>query len=560
MNNNNQPQPPPPQQMFNQTPQMPYQQQPGGRNTNQQQQIHQQNLVHQQQSNQQQQPQFNVNNMSNFPPLMNQQQMLNAQQQLQQQQSLENPAITTNMRPGLQRNSNFSASPNSSQPNSANLQYNPNSMMQGLNSANIPTGLNSQTQTPSMPNQPQPFMRTNVQPQQPQQKKIVNGANIPNLQPNNTTQAFDSPQQAFQNQPKSTMTPIQKETIPATVTNPQQQQQQQQDINSRNVNIENEQLQHELNTRIIKRNLGNAAAMRILDLVDYVSNERYESLSQLSFWQRVVSAYFLPNAVIKFNTINSKNFPKKYNNTTLHDATGLNFDFLNLNKINNSNISHQFELNSITAPRFFVSCIKSEKIVSFHVNLENLKFQVFNNGSIIVVSKFTFNYEYQDGSIAIVKGTSKFLMSRDLRIEFADLNCIDYQTSIGFDALENMFNDWKSKDLKKQNPFSEANRNFDAVNACTTFGIDAKALRVLQVGDIMSSLKSLMEYSVMTNTLSPKKAIEAMVNSPNNHQQMAAAAAFQAQMVAAVNNHGQFQQQQQQQQPNNSQQPQTSSK
>lgn len=159
------------------------------------------------------------------------------------------------------------------------------------------------------------------------------------------------------------------------------------------------------------------------------------------------SSKFLPTAILKFNTTN---ITGGNGNKSLNDITGLNLNFLNSNKAtsnnnnnntntnnsNNNNKPHQFELTTSTAPRFFASCIQTESILKCNISLSGSKFQVLSNGSIVIVSKIGLHFHYKDGSNSALHGTIKILMSKDLRIEWVDLNFSDYQSNISVLALE----------------------------------------------------------------------------------------------------------------------------
>ena len=75
-------------------------------------------------------------------------------------------------------------------------------------------------------------------------------------------------------------------------------------------------------------------------------------------------------------------------------------------------------------------------------------------------------------------------------------------------------------------------KNSQASKLQLTFGIEPQCLRILQVGDVMSSMKSLMEFSMINNIPSPMKSMELLIASQKNQQIQA----FQAQMAAQAQN------------------------
>ena len=238
----------------------------------------------------------------------------------------------------------------------------PSSNLQPTSSAG-----NSRGHTPRMVNQPQPFIphqqnQPPLPPQQQQQptpqlppqgqtpqqvqmgypKKVNNGNLVANQSlksgPMGGPVPMGGPQQArippnssFQQSPQTQFAMPPNSNGPI---NPQQQQQQQQQhgpnqnpqptVSGRSPiqrqmiiatttatggkgdtnNSVQEQVQQEINTRIIKRNLGNAAIIRVLDLIEFISNQHYENLSNIEFWTKITPANFLPTAILKFNTTN----------------------------------------------------------------------------------------------------------------------------------------------------------------------------------------------------------------------------------------------------------------
>ncbi|RCK67084.1 Morphogenetic regulator of filamentous growth protein 1 [Candida viswanathii] len=490
---------------------------------------------------------------------------------------------------------NTNANNNTNNANSKTVSYNPNGLMSGLPSANLQpqSASTSRVHTPHMGHQPQPFVSQQLQ-MQPQQMQPQQG---PNHQPGQPLSGPPPPNQlqmlkkgnsgnssvnatpknggmgtapgglgALQQHPAFPQATAQQFGVPPNSANsnlqlqapfgpqPQPQQGQHPTVSGRSpilrqtlhangpqdMNNSVEQYQQEINTRIIKRNLGNAAIVRILDLIDFVSSQLYENLSNIEFWTRTIPGNFLPSAILKFNFLGNSS-----TGASLHDITGLNFNFLQLNAdSNNPNAPHQFELNTSTAPRFFVSCVQAKSILRCSIALSGSKCQVLNNGSTIIVSKIELHFNYQDGSNSIARGTVKILMSRDLRIEWIDLNCADYQGNISMSALEAKLKSPvdSKKDVKKQKEsLDEMISNSQAVQWGATSGIDARSMRILQVGDIMTSMKSLMEFSMMNNIASPLRSLELLITSQGAQQvqalqaQMAAQAHFQATNAAGAN-------------------------
>lgn len=285
---------------------------------------------------------------------------------------------------------------------------------------------------------------------------------------------------------------------------------------------EQELFQQDMNAKIYKRNLGNAGLIRVLDLIDQISNESTENLSNIEYWQRVVQVFFLPSSIFKFN-FNLNGQTANGEASSLRDRENSALDPSADNPGANSN--EQYELNAITAPRFFVASILSGNVETFKVTLPSLKFQVLGNGSLFIVSKVSIQYTYKDGSLATVGGNLKLLMNREFRIEFIDVQCLDYNPSISFMHLENHWQKYmESKKRKKlSGSNADANEFFDtfyktteAARNANRAGISSESLRVMQVSDVMSLMRSLMGFSTVNNVNSPLKALEMFMASNAN--------------------------------------------
>lgn len=274
-------------------------------------------------------------------------------------------------------------------------------------------------------------------------------------------------------------------------------------------------LQAELSTKIFKRNLGNAGVVRVLDLVDQVSNELFENLLNIDYWHRITQIYFIPTSILRITTAPS---PPLAAPPSQPDGSYLGPDF----NVHRSGAPRQFELNTSTAPRFFLSTVASGNVLRFQLLLPGLKFQVMNNGSIFIASRLTLHYDYTDGSTATISGTCKLLMNREFRIEWIDCQCLSHQSSISFGALERhwrAFSDRKLPHKPSENPhefFHQLYAQSEAVKTTASSGIHDSAMRVMQIGDIMPHLRSLMGFSLVNNVSSPIKALELFMSVNSN--------------------------------------------
>jgi hypothetical protein len=523
---------------------------------------------------------INPNGMNGIPQLNHQQ--LFAQQHQMQQAAAQQAAVAQHQqgRPGIQRGVVMV----NSAPGNASLgktQYNPNMMgpNSAPNSGTLPSKSEgtSQDHTPQMSSQPQPSF--NGQPQQqfvqikqPPNNKLNGSGNILNTvtpvmpqQPTPQSQPRAGPNSQHgnilglpgpQGQPAPQLAPQaqqgQRKSIQGQVVSPLQKQ----PLIGANGNVqmiksqEQMQLQNELNARIFKRNMGNSAVVRVLDMIEQASNDSRELLSTLEYWHRIAAAFFVPSAILRFTTAPTSpstnfsdiidNSPKNPSNNGLNDNNGSEpkinpqCPLFGMESLSNGQ-SQQFELNTDTAPRFFVANIVTGNVASFNITLPGIKFQVMNNGSVFLVSRLNMRYIYTDGSVSDVSGNLKILMNRELRIEWIDCHCLNYQGSLSFGGLDAKLKAFILTNLAQGNLKDLFGQLYDsslAIANTATSGIHDSAMRIMKVGDAMGQLRALMGFTMVNQINSPISAMELFM-SANNSQQAAALAAHQAQLAAA---------------------------
>lgn len=518
---------------------------------------------------------LNPNGMNGMPQLNHQQ--IFAQQQQMQQAAAQAAAAQQQGRPGIQRGVVLvnSAPGNAT---SGKTQYNPNLM--GSNSAPNTGALpsksaaNSLDHTPQMASQPQPTFNGQphqqfVQIKQPPNNKLNGSGNILNTvtpvmpqqpTPQSQPRAGPNPQQAnMQSLPGSQQGPApqlvpqgqqdQRKSIQGHVSSPLQKQ----PLIGANGNVlmiksqEQMQLQNELNARILKRNMGNSAVVRVLDMVEQVSNDSRELLSTLEYWHRIAGAFFVPSAILRFTTASTSpaaNFSDILNNSPKNPSNNSSnlsdpkivpqCPLFGMESLSNGQ-SQQYELNTVTAPRFFVANIVAGNVANFNLTLPGIKFQVMNNGSVFVVSRINMHYIYSDGSVSDVSGNIKILMNRELRIEWIDCHCLNYQGSLSFGGLNSKMKAFTQTNLMQGNLkdfFGHLCDSSMAIESTATSGIHDSAMRIMKVGDVMCQLRLLMGFAMVNQIASPVSAMELFL-SANNSQQAASLAAHQALLAAA---------------------------
>lgn len=258
--------------------------------------------------------------------------------------------------------------------------------------------------------------------------------------------------------------------------------------------------QNEVNAKIFKRKLGNASIMRILDLIDLVSHEPYETISRLDFWVCVCNTYFLPSAVIRFSTAIEKS-----------EDDGLPAPMQNA----------LYELNLVTAPKFFLATVLSLNVAKHHVTLPGLKFQVLNNGCVLLASRLNVVFNYLDGSVGSATGACRILLNRLFSIQLIDCSITEYRKTISMGALEKAWNNVvKSNKKDKSASLHQVLEEAECSRLAKNCGLPEAAMHVLQMSDVMALLRPLMAFTVAGNINSPLKALEVFV--ANGNQRMSA--------------------------------------
>lgn len=262
-------------------------------------------------------------------------------------------------------------------------------------------------------------------------------------------------------------------------------------------------MQNEINAKIFKRNLGNAAVVRILDLLDLIQSEPAEVFSTLDFWNRLMHTYFFPTLVIRFTTAG---------NNSSQESFGIS-----------PKSPRQYELDMTTAPQFFLMNLSLANVAKYQVMLPNIKFQVMNSGSVFFTSKFRVIVNYGDGLTGTLVGTCRILLGRDLRIEWVDCKCLDYLTSMSMEVLQNH---WRMRTVKDESGansgdiFERLLGSAQANKAIPNSGLSENAMRILLISDVMFYLKPLVDFSLNNNINSPLKALETfMAASSGSHLQ-----------------------------------------
>lgn len=249
--------------------------------------------------------------------------------------------------------------------------------------------------------------------------------------------------------------------------------------------------QLELNIKIFKRNLGNAAVSRILDLIDLVVSEPKETLATYEFWQHICRNYAMPHAALRITVPRD---PAKSEDDTDSRNTKL------------------YTLSVNTAPRFFLANVLASNISKQQLSLPGLRFHVMNSGSVFMASRLSILYTYKDGSSTHLTGVCRLVLSRDFRMDLIDCHILSHASQVSLLQLEKRWlssckNDNKEKEFMKR-LFSDTILKTSAKNC----GFEENAMRILQISDVMTQLRPLMAFTMANNINSPIKALDTYVN------------------------------------------------
>lgn len=144
-----------------------------------------------------------------------------------------------------------------------------------------------------------------------------------------------------------------------------------------------------------------------------------------------------------------------------------------------------------------------------------------NNGSIFLISRVLITYFFNDGSISNASGGCKILMNRDFRIEWIDCRLSNYQSTVNVLNIDKIWDSIPYKnDLNefKQEFMNKLKQDILSYKSSSTSGIDSGSMRIMQVADVMSSLKSLMGFTFVNNVNSPLKSLELFMTANSNYQ------------------------------------------
>lgn len=238
--------------------------------------------------------------------------------------------------------------------------------------------------------------------------------------------------------------------------------------NGPNMNPHPSQLSEE-----VKRNLSNIAIVRFLKFSDLCTC-RHEK-PNLVYLKHVVADFFTENAKVNY--------------------------FLKL-----GNESRQYTVSCSLIP--MIHCKFLLDVRMFEFNQKFLLASVMEDlTTIIHTDNFSLKRVFKDGSYSNHFGSISCQMNKHLKMESLDM-VIDYAVQgIEMHALEAFSNDFILQN-KIPPTVSQIKTNFQCISNVTKFGVTEELLRLMQVSDVMTLSKPLVDFFVETNATSVLEALE----------------------------------------------------
>ncbi|KAH3669075.1 hypothetical protein OGAPHI_001671 [Ogataea philodendri] len=224
------------------------------------------------------------------------------------------------------------------------------------------------------------------------------------------------------------------------------------------------------NSNDIKKNIANIAIIRLFELTEKLC-VRADS-ENLEYWSKVMEEYFSESAMA---TLALK-----------HGSDGRFYTFT----------------FSLFARILYAIALSG--VGFFEISHNLIRANVLANGSThLECSRLILRNWYLDGSYVTLYGLTKLQFSRQLKIEKIDISI--YKTSAGLE-LGTIDKFLSKHDLIDSKSIRD---NFAAFKGLSNFGFQENVMRVMQVGDVMTLVKPLMQFHAISGFSSPITSLEA---------------------------------------------------
>ena len=330
-----------------------------------------------------------------------------------------------------------------------------------------------------------------AQGQMPQQRPVTAGASMINRGPQGVINTGNIPQQGQAPQQQS-----QQQPQPQQAPQPQQQQNPQAPGSAGSTGSQGPLNQATLNIMNFRKQMSNLATLKFLDFCELIG-VRSDSTKNILYWRKIITDYFSEIGVLRYSV-----------------KSGVD--------------SRQFEFSVPIIPRFFFSIIQSG-VVRMEIQPGLLRTQVLANGTTYLESsRCCFTHYYSDGSYVNIHGNIRGILNQNLKLDWLDFQTHVFIPGVEWPSLEKILSDEaKVKDLfANQNDNSSAKSaeskrlqlltnfgsNYKVFHSMSNFGLQESVMRVMQVSDVMAHLKSLMLFSITSDTTGPLNSLDAFVS------------------------------------------------
>ena len=174
-----------------------------------------------------------------------------------------------------------------------------------------------------------------------------------------------------------------------------------------------------------------------------------------------------------------------------------------------ANESRNFRISHALIPLLYYKYL--ENVQMFEIAQKFLSSTLLPNGhTLIETDHFSFKCVFEDGSYCNHFGSLKIRVNRHLMFEKVEL-VTDYNVyGLEFAALEKFLDSISAQDKIGALPLSgQVKSHFKCISDLTKFGMEEALLRLMQISDVMTLTKPLINFYVDSKATSPIDALEA---------------------------------------------------
>lgn len=250
-----------------------------------------------------------------------------------------------------------------------------------------------------------------------------------------------------------------------------------------------------LNVMNFRKQMSNLATLKFLDFCELIG-VRSDSTKNILYWRKIITDYFSEVGVLRYSV-----------------KSGVD--------------SRQFEFSVPIIPRFFFSIIQSG-VTRMEIQPGLLRTQVLANGTTYLESsRCCFTHYYSDGSYVNIHGNIRGILNQNLKLDWLDFQTHVFIPGVEWPSLEKLLSDEakvkelfysqensseKASDIKRLQLLTKLRSNYKVFHSMSNFGLQESVMRVMQVSDVMAHLKSLMLFSISSDTTGPLNALDSFVS------------------------------------------------